>query len=121
MVTRQRAPKFRTHLITAMVVTGYYKAGLVEMVPIPTCVQLQTRWRANRFRMGLRTSDKFSKRTEYSGFLAYGTKRRGVSGIGFGGRTFITAGTTPHPGCELFARHRGSLGRHQRFPAGQAC
>ena len=43
----------------------------------------------NRFRLGMRTSDMFSKRTEYDGFVAYGTKDDEFK-YGFGGRTFIS-------------------------------
>mgnify|MGYP000937357554 CR=1 FL=1 len=87
--TMKRVPKFRTYLdIISTVVTGYYKAGLVEIGPYFNVYSFNP-VEGNRFRMGLRTSDKFSKRTEYSGFLAYGTKDEEFK-YGFGGRTFIT-------------------------------
>jgi hypothetical protein len=87
--TMKRVPKFRTYLdIITTVVTGYYKAGPVEFGPYFNMYSFNP-VEGNRFRMGLRTSDDFSKRVEYEGFIAYGTHDQEFK-YGIGGRGFIS-------------------------------
>jgi hypothetical protein len=87
--TMKRVPKFRTYLdIITTVVTGYYKAGPVEIGPYFNAYSFNP-VEGNRFRMGMRTSDDFSKRMEYEGFLAYGTNDKELK-YGIGGRGFIS-------------------------------
>lgn len=87
--TMKTIPKFKTYLdIITTVVTGYYKLGQVELGPYFNMYSFNP-VEGSRFRMGLRTSDAFSKRVEYEGFLAYGTKDREFK-YGLGGRGFIT-------------------------------
>lgn len=87
--TMKRVPRFRTYLdIITTVVTGYYKTGPVEIGPYFNAYSFNP-VEGNRFRLGMRTSDDFSKRVEYEGFLAYGTKDQEFK-YGFGGRGFIT-------------------------------
>lgn len=87
--TMKRVPRFRTYLdIITTVVTGYYKAGQVELGPYFNMYSFNP-VEGNRFRMGVRTSDDFSKRVEYEGFLAYGTHDQEFK-YGIGGRGFIS-------------------------------
>ncbi len=87
--TMKTIPKFRTYVdLVNAVVTGYYKLGQVEVGPYFNLYSFNP-VEGNRFRAGLRTSDKFSKRVEYEGFVAYGTEDEEFK-YGFGGRGFIT-------------------------------
>jgi hypothetical protein len=87
--TMKTIPKFRTYLdIISTVVTGYYKAGQVEIGPYFNVFSFNP-VEGSRFRLGLRTSDKFSKRVEYDAFVAYGTKDQEFK-YGFGGRAFLS-------------------------------
>ena len=87
--TMKRVPKFRTYLdLINTVVTGYYKLGKVEVGPYFNVYSFNP-VEGNRFRLGMRTSNKFSKRIEYSGFVAYGTHDEEFK-YGFGARGFIS-------------------------------
>ena len=87
--TMKTIPKFKTYLdIISTVVTGYYKVGPVEIGPYFNVYSFNP-VEGSRFRIGARTSDAFSKRVEYEGFVAYGTKDTEFK-YGFGGRGFIT-------------------------------
>src|SRR5690606_26244671 len=60
--TMKRVPRFRTYLdIITTVVTGYYKTGPVEIGPYFNAYSFNP-VEGNRFRLGMRTSDDFSKR-----------------------------------------------------------
>ena len=87
--TMKTIPKFKTYLdIISTVVTGYYKAGPLEIGPYFNIYSFNP-VEGSRFRVGARTSDAFSKRVEYEGFVAYGTKDTEFK-YGIGGRGFIT-------------------------------
>ncbi len=87
--TMKRVPKFRTYLdIISTVVTGYYIAGPLEIGPYFNVFSFNP-VEGSRFRLGARTSDAFSKRVEYEGFVAYGTKDQEFK-YGIGGRGFIS-------------------------------
>ena len=87
--TMKTIPKFKTYLdIISTVVTGYYKMGQVEVGPYFNAFSFNP-VEGSRFRLGMRTSDAFSKRVEYEGFVAYGTKDTEFK-YGIGGRGFIT-------------------------------
>ncbi len=87
--TMKTIPKFKTYLdIISTVVTGYYKMGQVEIGPYFNVYSFNP-VEGSRFRLGLRTSDKFSKRVEYDGFVAYGSLDEEFK-YGFGGRGFLT-------------------------------
>lgn len=71
--TLKKVPEFRTFVdIVNTIVTGYYKFEKVEIGPYFNGYSFNP-VEGHRFRMGIRTTDKFSKEIEYSGFLAYGT------------------------------------------------
>lgn len=71
--TLKTIPKFNTYIdIIEMVTTGYRKAGLFEIGPYGSLVSFNAVEGA-RFRIGGRTSNKFSKRIMLSGYTAYGT------------------------------------------------
>ena len=87
--TMKTIPKFRTYLdIITTVVTGYYVTGPIEIGPYFNAFSFNP-VEGSRFRMGARTSDAFSTRVEYEGFVAYGTKDQEFK-YGLGGRGFIT-------------------------------
>ncbi len=87
--TMKTIPRFRTYIdIVNTVVTGYYPLGPVEVGPYFTVYSFN-QVEGHRFRMGARTGSTFSRRLEYSGYAAYGTKD-GVVKYGIGGRGFIS-------------------------------
>ncbi len=87
--TMKTIPKFRTYLdIISTVVTGFYVTGPIEIGPYFNVFSFNP-VEGSRFRMGARTSDAFSTRVEYEGFVAYGTKDQEFK-YGLGGRGFIT-------------------------------
>lgn len=55
------------------IVTGYLKAGPLEIGPYYSLMSFN-QLEGNRFSLGLRTSNKFSKRIEFSGYGAYGLR-----------------------------------------------
>jgi hypothetical protein len=87
--TMKTIPRFRTYIdIVNTVVTGYYPLGMVELGPYFTTYS----WNlveGNRFRMGARTSSKFSRRVEFEGYVAYGTLDQEFK-YSLGGKGFIT-------------------------------
>jgi len=87
--TMKTVPRFKTYLdIITTVVTGYYVTGPVEIGPYFNIFSFNP-VEGPRFRVGARTSNAFSRRVEYEGFLAYGLKDREFK-YGIGGRGFIT-------------------------------
>ncbi|MCB0396364.1 MAG: carboxypeptidase-like regulatory domain-containing protein [Flavobacteriales bacterium] len=70
----QSLPAFRTYVdIITMFVTGYEKWGLFELGPYFTTYSFNA-LEGNRLRFGGRTSNKFSKKLELNGYVAYGFK-----------------------------------------------
>ncbi|MBK9759584.1 MAG: carboxypeptidase-like regulatory domain-containing protein [Flavobacteriales bacterium] len=87
--TMKRTPKFRNFMdLISTVVTGYYTSGQVEIGPYFNLYSFNP-VEGNRFRIGMRTSNKFSKRIEYTGFLAYGTLDEEFK-YGLGAQGFIS-------------------------------
>ena len=87
--TMKTIPIFRTYIdLVNTVVTGYYKLGLVEVGPFFNFFSYNP-VEGQRLRVGVRTSNKFSKNVEYETYLAYGFLDEELK-YGFGGRTFIT-------------------------------
>jgi hypothetical protein len=87
--TLKKVPQFRTFIdIINTIITGYYKIDQVEIGPYFNFYSFNP-VEGHRFRLGLRTNDSFSKKIEYSGFLAYGTDD-GEFKYGAGVRGFIT-------------------------------
>lgn len=72
--TMKTIPRFRTYVdIVTTVVTGYYTKGKIDIGPYFTTYSFNP-VEGNRFRIGARTSTNFSKRLEFEGHAAYGTK-----------------------------------------------
>jgi len=72
--TIKQIPAFRTYVdIITLVVSGYYEAGLFELGPYFTTVSFN-QVEGARFRLGGRTSNKFSTRLALEGYAAYGLK-----------------------------------------------
>ena len=66
-------PVFRTYIdVIYAIFTGYLKWGKVEIGPYAKLFSYNSMEGA-RFRFGLRTSNKFSKKIQIEGYLAYGT------------------------------------------------
>lgn len=87
--TMKTIPKFRTYVdIVNAIVTGYYNIGNFGIGPYFNLYSFNP-VEGHRFRVGFLTSDKFSKRVEYEGFVAYGTDDQEFK-YGLGGRGFIT-------------------------------
>ena len=87
--TMKTIPRFRTYIdIVNTVVTGYYPMDKIELGPYFTTYSFNP-VEGNRFRLGARTSSLFSRRLEFEGYGAYGTKD-GAFKYGLGGRGFIT-------------------------------
>ena len=86
--TMKTIPRFRTYIdIVNMVVTGYYPLDKIELGPYFTTYSFNP-VEGHRFRVGGRTSSAFSKRVEYSGYLAYGTLDEAFK-YGFGGKALL--------------------------------
>lgn len=86
--TLQSLPVYRTWIdIIQLFVTGYKVVGNFEYGPYYSIYSYNT-IEGNRFRMGGRTSDKFSKWYELSGYLAFGTRDEKFK-YSFGMRSFI--------------------------------
>jgi hypothetical protein len=87
--TMKTIPRFRTYIdIVNTVVTGYYPLGMIELGPYFTTYS----WNlveGNRFRMGARTSSKFSRRVEFEAYTAYGTLDQEFK-YSLGGKGFLT-------------------------------
>ncbi|MCB0793026.1 MAG: carboxypeptidase-like regulatory domain-containing protein [Flavobacteriales bacterium] len=82
-------PRFRTFVdVVNMLITGYYTKGNVEFGPYYTFYSSNT-VEGPRFKFGLRTSNKFSRRVEFEGYTAYGLLDREFKGM-VGGQGFIT-------------------------------
>ncbi|MBS1583722.1 MAG: carboxypeptidase-like regulatory domain-containing protein [Bacteroidetes bacterium] len=87
--TMKTIPKFRTYVdIISTIVTGYYTKGKVDLGPYFTTYSFNP-VEGHRFRLGARTSSNFSKRVEFEGYAAYGTKD-GQFKFGLGGQGFIS-------------------------------
>lgn len=87
--TMKTIPRFRTYIdIIQTVVTGYYPMDNLEIGPYFTTYSFNP-VEGNRFRLGARTSSKWSRNAELEGYAAYGTKDTEVK-YGFGGRFFIS-------------------------------
>ncbi|MCF8370221.1 MAG: DUF5686 and carboxypeptidase regulatory-like domain-containing protein [Bacteroidales bacterium] len=70
----KNVPVFRTFVdILTTFVSGYYVKGLFEFGPYYTFFSFNE-IEGNRFRLGGRTSNKFSEKIMYDGHIAYGTK-----------------------------------------------
>jgi hypothetical protein len=86
--TLQTLPAYRTWIdIIQLFVTGYKEIGYVEVGPYYNMYSFNT-IEGNRFRFGLRTSNKFSKWYELSGYAAYGTKDKKFK-YSLGARSFL--------------------------------
>jgi hypothetical protein len=71
--TLKTIPRFNSYIdIIEMVTTGYYKAGYVELGPYASLLSFNAVEGA-RFRVGGRTSNKFSTKLMLYGHVAYGT------------------------------------------------
>lgn len=72
--TLKNLPAFKTWVdIVETAVTGYYEMGKYEIGPYASLVSFNAIEGA-RFRFGGRTTEKFSSRARYGGYIAYGTK-----------------------------------------------
>ncbi len=71
--TMKTIPRFRTYLdLVTMVLTGYYVRGNIEIGPYFNTYSFNP-VEGSRFRIGGRTSNKFSKKVEFEAYTAYGT------------------------------------------------
>lgn len=71
--TMKTIPRFRTYVdIVSTIVSGYYERGLIEYGPYFTTFSFN-QVEGARFRLGGRTSNKFSNWVEFEGYTAYGT------------------------------------------------
>jgi hypothetical protein len=69
-------PVFKTYVdVIYGITTGYLSWGKVELGPYFKLYSFNGT-EGNRFRLGLRTSNSFSKKMQFEGYLAYGTKDR---------------------------------------------
>lgn len=72
--TIKTLPAFKTYVdIITLFFTGHYEIGKIEIGPYFTTYSFNT-VEGNRFRLGGRTSPKFSNRLRLEGYVAYGTK-----------------------------------------------
>jgi hypothetical protein len=72
--TIKTLPAFKTYVdIITLFFTGHYEIGKFEIGPYFTTYSFNT-VEGNRFRLGGRTSPKFSTRLRLEGYVAYGTK-----------------------------------------------
>ncbi|HNQ11951.1 MAG TPA: DUF5686 family protein [Bacteroidia bacterium] len=72
--TIRSLPAFKTYVdIITLFFTGYKKFGPIELGPYYTFFSFNP-IEGPRFRLGGRTSDDFSTKIEFNGYLAYGTK-----------------------------------------------
>lgn len=86
--TLQTLPVYRTWIdVIQLFVTGYKVKGNFEYGPYYNVYSFN-KIEGNRFRVGGRTSNQFSKWYEYSGYVAYGTLDEKFK-YSFGLRTFI--------------------------------
>lgn len=86
--TLQSLPVYRTWIdVIQLFVTGYKTVGNFEYGPYYN-IYSYNEIEGNRFRMGGRTSNKFSKWYELSGYLAFGTRDEKFK-YSFGMRSFI--------------------------------
>ncbi len=87
--TMKTIPQFRTYMdILQLIFTGYYVKGKVELGPYFTTYSYNP-VEGNRFRLGGRTSNAFSKKILLEGHAAYGTADREMK-FGFGGKYFLS-------------------------------
>lgn len=71
--TMKTIPRFRTYVdIVSTIISGYYERGYIEYGPYFTTFSFNPVEGA-RFRLGGRTSNKFSTWVEFEGYTAYGT------------------------------------------------
>lgn len=74
--TLQKIPLFNSYLdVIQMITTGYYVKGLMEWGPYASIFSMNAN-EGYRFRLGGRTSNDFSKKIMFDGYLAYGTYDR---------------------------------------------
>ncbi|MEO6902065.1 MAG: DUF5686 family protein [Bacteroidia bacterium] len=86
--TLQTLPAYRTWIdIIQLFVRGYKEVGYVEIGPYYNMYSFNA-IEGNRFRFGLRTSNKFNKWYELNGYAAYGTKDEKFK-YSIGGRAFL--------------------------------
>lgn len=72
--TIKTLPAFKTYVdIITLFFTGHYEIGKIEIGPYFTTYSFNT-VEGNRFRLGGRTSPKFSNRLRLEGYVAHGTK-----------------------------------------------
>lgn len=72
--TIKTLPAFRTYVdLITMFFTGYRDVGKIELGPYYTLYSFN-QVEGSRFRIGGRTSDDFSTRIQFSGYVAYGLK-----------------------------------------------
>lgn len=89
MDTIKNIPQVRTFTeIVAMVASGYKKFGWFEFGPYFSLYSFNP-YEGQRFRVGGRTSNDFSKRIEFNGYVAYGLKDQDFK-YGGGFRAMLT-------------------------------
>lgn len=72
--TIKTLPAFKTYVdLITMFFTGYRDVGKIELGPYYTLYSFN-QVEGSRFRIGGRTSDDFSTKIQFNGYLAYGTK-----------------------------------------------
>lgn len=72
--TIKTLPAFKTYVdLITMFFTGYRDIGMIELGPYYTLYSYNP-IEGNRFRVGFRTSDEFSNRLQFEGYLAYGLR-----------------------------------------------
>lgn len=72
----QNVPLYKTYeQVIEILFVGYFKWGMVEIGPYSALYSANP-VEGDRFRLGLRTSNKFSKEVRLGGFLAYGLNDR---------------------------------------------
>ena len=87
--TIKSLPAFKSYVdVVSMMISGYKEMGKVEFGPYFTTYSYN-QIEGNRFKLGLRTSDKFSSRLMLDGYLAYGLKDQ-VFKYGGGFQYFLT-------------------------------
>lgn len=87
--TMKTIPRFRTYVdIVSTIISGYYERGMLEYGPYFTVFSFNPVEGA-RFRVGGRTSNKFSTWVEFEGYTAFGLKDERFK-FGLSTRGFIT-------------------------------
>ncbi len=87
--TIKSLPVFKTYVdVISLLISGYKELGLVEFGPYFTTYSYN-QIEGNRFKIGFRTSDKFSSRLMLNAYLAYGQKDEAFK-YGGGFQYFLT-------------------------------